>query len=106
MKNVIRMLFTVAEHHRNSEILHLFGPKTQKRDFGQKKIIHVNLFKMGQKTYRNHKKYNFFLYHATYFFALLPKIYRHPKTPPSLKMLKIHPLSDFRGQSFSTRQIL
>ena len=54
------MLFTVTEHHRNSEILNLFGPITQKRDFGQKKCIHVKLFKMGQKTYRNHKKYNFF----------------------------------------------
>ena len=59
------MLFTVAEHHRNSDFLHLFGPITQKRDFGQKKCIHVKLFKKGQKTYRNHKKYNFiFLYHA------------------------------------------
>ena len=100
------MLFTVAEHHRNSEILHLFGPITQKRDFGQKKCIPVKMFKMGQKTCRNHKKYNFFLYYATYFFALLPKIYHYPKTPPSLKMLRIHPLSDLRGQSFSTRQIL
>ena len=67
------MLFTVAEHHRNLKIFTLFGPITQKRDFGQKKCIHVKLFKKGQKTYRNHKKYNFFLYHATYFFALLPK---------------------------------
>ena len=47
------MLFTVAEHHRNLKFLTLFGPITQKRDFGQKKCIPVKLFKMGQKTYRN-----------------------------------------------------
>ena len=56
------MLFTVAEHHQNAEFLHLFGPITQKRDFGQKNVIHVKMFKNGQKTYRNHKKYNFFFY--------------------------------------------
>ena len=67
---LIIMLFTVVEHHRNSDFLHLFGPITQKRDFGQKKCIHVKLFKKGQKTYRNHKKYFFFI-SCIYFFALL-----------------------------------
>ena len=50
------MLFTVAEHHQNSEILHLFkGPVTQKRDLVQKKKSCKTVQK-GQKTHRNHKK--------------------------------------------------
>ena len=54
------MLFTVAEHHRNSDFLHLFGPITQKRDFGQKKCIHVKLFKKGQKHIETIKSTIFF----------------------------------------------
>ena len=67
------MLFTVAEHHQNAEFLHLFGPITQKRDFGQKNVIPEKMFKNGQKTYRNHKKYNIFFISCYIFFCPFAK---------------------------------
>ena len=66
------MLFTVAEHHQNPIFLTLFGPITQKRDFGQKKCIHVKLFKKGQKHIEIIKSTIFFI-SCYIFFALLPK---------------------------------
>ena len=82
----------MVEHHRNSDFLHLFGPITQKRDFGQKKCIHVKLFKKGQKTYRNHKKYNiFFLYHAYNFLPFCQICPTYPKLHPRSKCLESIP---------------